>query len=344
MVKLEVGSNAGDSIIRETNRVQGYIPGRQSEVSMSKILGAGVAGVRKRFGVFNNNSGAYFEQNGDEYYCVLRRNTAGGVVEERVGREDWNGDKLDGTGPSGILADPSKIQLLVIEYEWYGAGEVQFKYVINNNSYAVHTIYTANRFDYSWSSTGSLPVRIELTNVDGVPGPHVYYQGSHSFLTEGSTSILGRQTSVSTAITGNSFTNANTFYPLVAIRLKSDHLNSVVIPDEYAGATLDNTGLFVKVLYDVALTGGTWISQDSDSPVEYNITATSFTGGEVISTNFISANNMGVLNSFAERSITQLKRNTTTTLNDTASIFLVAGATIGSNKDGWGSIGWIEVR
>ena len=47
--------------------------------------------------------GAIFRTRGcQSLSCVIRRQTAGGVVEDRVVRENWNGDKLDGTGPSGI--------------------------------------------------------------------------------------------------------------------------------------------------------------------------------------------------------------------------------------------------
>lgn len=106
MVKLEVGGSAGDSIIRQTNKVQRYIPGRQNEVAMSMIFGTPTAGIRRRFGIFDDRNGAFFEDGGDgTYYCVTRRNTASGAVETRVVRDDWNVDKLDGTGPSGIVAN-----------------------------------------------------------------------------------------------------------------------------------------------------------------------------------------------------------------------------------------------
>ena len=53
---------------------------------------------------------------------------------------------------------------------------------------------------------------------------------------------------------------------------------------------------------------------------------------------------MGGKNTFPERSITQLQRNTTTTLGDTSSTFMIAISATGSNKDAWAAMGWIEVR
>ena len=345
MVQLSVGGTTGDQIIRQTRRVQRYLPGRASEASFSVILNGVSAGIRTRVGVFDALNGVYFEHDGTDYYCVIRRNTAGGVVEERIARTDWSDDKMDGTGPSGITIDYANIQMMVIEYEWYGAGQVEWKFVINNNAFSVHKTNHANLHDHTWAAYGSFPVRYELTNVTGATGTHTMLQGSHSFLTEGTTTLLGKQLSISSPLTGYNLATARTFYPVVAIRLKSGALNSVVLPDEYAAGLLDKTDMFVAVIErPTTVTGGTWVSAGPDSPLEYNITATSFTGGTVASTTFVSEKQMGSKLGFPERAITQIARKTTTTIGDTSEIFLIAAAATDNDKDAWASLGWIEVR
>ena len=345
MVLLEVGGTAGDEIKRQTKRVQRYIPGRQSEMSMVFRWYPLLPGIRRRVGLFDEGNGAYFEEEGSTFYCVIRRNTSGGIVETRVARDDWSDDKLDGTGPSGIVFNPSAIQQIIIEYEWYGAGQVEFKFVIDNNAHAIHKFNHANRIENTWSGNAALPVRVELANVTGVSsGPHYFWQGSHSFTSEGTTTLIGRQKSQSSPITGHTLSSANTFYPVVAIRLKSTALNSVVIPDFYAGATLDNTNIFIRVLEGAVITGGTWISYDSESAVEYNITGTALSNGTILDTVYVSSGNQGTAYKLPERAITQLTRNTTTTLGDTPATFVIAVAATGANKDGWASLGWIEVR
>lgn len=345
MVEFEVGGDLGDEVIRQTKRVQRYIPGRSAEVAMSVIFGAPTTGIRKRIGLFDNTDGAYFEDGGDgTYYVATRRKTPTGFEDTRVAREDWNYDKMDGTGPSGIVADPTAIQHIVIEYEWYGAGQVEFKYIIDNNSFPVHRFDHSNKQAYPWASTASLPVRVEMTNVAGTPGTHTFYQGSHSFATEGRTELLGRQNSISTAITGKTLSSANTFYPMIAVRLKSTALNSVVLPDSFSAATLDNTSVFVRVLEGATVIGGTWVSYSDDSPIEYNITATSITNGIPIETIYVSATGQGSVFRFNERAITQIDRKTTTTLGDTSDTFVIAMASVNANKSGFASLGWIEVR
>ena len=346
MVKMTVGPNVGDKVYRQTKRVQRYIPGRQGEVSMTMIFGTPTTGIRRRIGMFDELNGFFFEDSGDgTYRCVLRRNSALGVVdEESFARDDWNVDKLDGTGPSGITSDPNSIQHMSIEYEWYGAGMVEWNFIIDNNKYPIHRIYHANLVPNTWAAKAALPVRIEIENTGGTAGTHTFYQGSHSFATEGTTTLLGRQKSIATPITGKSTDGANTFIPMVAIRLKSTALDSVVIPDEFSGATLDNTNIFIQAIELPTVTGGTWVSFGDDSAVEYNITATGYSGGNVLSTTFVNSTNQGTAFTFPERSITQLLRNTTTTLGDTSGIFLIAIASVGANKAGFASLGWIEVR
>ena len=345
LVKLEVGSNIGDQVIRQTRRVQRYTPGRQGEMSTTIIFGTPTTGIRRRIGMFDELNGFYFEDSGDgTYRCVLRRDTLGGIETESYARADWNVDKLDGTGPSGITADPEMIQHMSMEYEWFGSGMIEWNFVIDNNKYPIHRIFHANKEDHTWAAKAALPIRIELTNVTGAAGTHTFYQGAHSLTVEGTTELLGRQQSISSDITGTSLTLANTFYPMVAIRLKDSALDSVIIPDEYSGCTLDNTNIFIRAIEDATVTGGTWVSFDSDSPVEYNITADSSSGGNILATSYVSSGNMGQPYRFPDRSVTQIQRLTTTTLGDTSGTFVIAVASTGANKDGWASLGWIEVR
>lgn len=54
------------------------------------------------------------------------------ITEGKVGVTNWipqalwNGDKMDGTGASGVTLDPSKYNVFQISYRWLGAGEIRF--------------------------------------------------------------------------------------------------------------------------------------------------------------------------------------------------------------------------
>ncbi len=186
-------------------------------------------GIRRRFGLFDENNGVYFEDNGGTYSYVLRSSVTGIVTETRVYRDDWNGEKFDGNGWTGVTADPTKQQMISINYEWYGAGIVQFAWLMKNETVVSHTFENSNTNPGVWCSTPFLPIRLEIENVTGVAGTHYLYQGSNSLIQEGEPEKLGALESISNPITGTTMPLANTFYPIISLRLKSSNLGAVML-------------------------------------------------------------------------------------------------------------------
>lgn len=341
-VVMAVTSTAGSEVIRQTKHTMRYIPGRASTVSFAIRLEAPVTGVRRRFGLFDENNGAYFEDGGDgTYYCVIRSKTSGSVVERRVARVNWNGDKLDGTGNSGITASPTAQHLINIEYEWYGAGQVKFSYVIGGDTHVIHTFDNANVINSVWCSTPFLPIRLELKNVTGAAGTHYLYQGSNSLISEGVPEKLGTAENIITPITGRNMTLADTFYPILSIRLKSTALQGIVLPTFFQAATVDNTSIFYKLIRNATLTGAAWTDMaDLNSFSQYDLSATSFTGGTVLDAGFVVSNgNTNV--AIHDKLATQIGRSSMGTVSDTLTLAI---ASKNANKDAIASMTWIEQR
>ena len=48
------------------------------------------------------------------------------IVDKKVKQSNFNLDRLDGTGPSGYDIDIAKMQMIGIQYSWYGAGFIDF--------------------------------------------------------------------------------------------------------------------------------------------------------------------------------------------------------------------------
>lgn len=340
-VILEVGGAAGDEIIRQTYNVIQYVPGRPNEVIFAARLDPFETGIRKRFGIFDETNGIYFEKGVDDYYVVIRRNTPSGLEEQRVPRAEWNVDPFDGTGPSQRVFRDDRIQMFTIEYEWFGAGVVEFKILIDNNAYPLHRFQTGNIDEIPWSNSPYRPLRFELTNVDGVAGTHQILQGSSAVSSEGEVGPLGREVNVTTPLDGVSVSSANEFRPILSIRLRPDRLNGVVLPLEFQVASLDNTGLFYQVIRDADLTGAVWDVGLIDSFAEYDYSATAYTGGEPVRTGYISPNNQGEVFSFLKETILQLGRNNMGTEPQT---FTLLAATVSANKDVFASLSRVEIR
>ncbi|AON98904.1 virion structural protein [Synechococcus phage S-RIM2] len=340
-VTMSVGSTAGDKVIRQTRQVMRYIPGRASLISFAIRLETPVVGVRRRFGVFDGENGAYFEDDGGTYSCVLRSKASGSVVETRVTRDNWNGDKLDGNGYSQITADPEAVQMINIEYEWYGAGQVIFSYTIDGETHAIHKFNTANRQNTVWCSTPFLPIRVELENVTGAAGTHYIYQGSNSLTQEGEPEKLGTLVSYSNDITGTTLAAANTFYPVLSLRLKSSDLAGIVLPRSLQVASNDNTNVFWRLVENSTLTGPSWTDHPNpDAITQIDTTATASTGGVVILSGFTVGGGASLIN-LDDKAALQIGRSSLGTVSD---IYTLECASPNTNKDALAVLNWLEQR
>jgi hypothetical protein len=356
-IAMSVTSSAGSEVIRQTRNVMRYIPGRTAELAFAVRLEPPKSGVRRRFGLFDGQDGFYFEDDGGDYACVvINSDGVSGIITERYIRSQWNGDKLDGNGPSGIVASPSAQQLIVMEYEWYGAGQVRFQFVMEGKSQTIHTINTANRLPYPWCKTPFLPIRLELKNTTGVStGPHYLYQGSNSLISEGFTEKLGIAQNVGTAVTGRILPAAQTYYPLLSIRLKSTSLTGIALPTFFQAASLFTGGggsntftvsLGYKLIRNATLTGGTWVDMpDPNAFTQYNRSATGIgTDGIDLDSGFIIQGAGGTGIRLDKDTVYQLGRSGIGTISDTLTLAVAVLDTGVTNAVAYGAMTWIEQR
>lgn len=91
------------------------------------------------------------------------------VQETRIPQSQFNIDKLDGTGPSGFNINLSKMQMVGLQYTWYGAGFIDYmcRGPDGNWVYA-HRLKNNNVNTEAHMRTGNLPVRYSVDN-DGSP-------------------------------------------------------------------------------------------------------------------------------------------------------------------------------
>ena len=92
------------------------------------------------------------------------------VVDKKIKQSDFNLDRLDGTGPSGYKLDPAKMQMIGIQYSWYGAGFIDYMLRgADGNFVFCHRIRNSNVNTEAFMRSGNLPVRYEVSN-EGPPG------------------------------------------------------------------------------------------------------------------------------------------------------------------------------
>ena len=86
--------------------------------------------------------------------------------ELKIPQSAWNIDKMDGTGPSGITVDLSKMQMFYIDYTWYGAGFIRWglRGAKGNVTY-VHKMPNNNVNNEAYMRSGNLPARYESVTI-----------------------------------------------------------------------------------------------------------------------------------------------------------------------------------
>ena len=91
------------------------------------------------------------------------------VQETRIPQSQFNIDKIDGSGPSGFAIDLSRMQMLGLQYTWYGAGFIDFMVRGGDGNWiTAHRIKNNNINTEAHMRSGNLPVRYSIDN-DGSP-------------------------------------------------------------------------------------------------------------------------------------------------------------------------------
>lgn len=347
LVDLNVPTTSGGYVKRETKKVFSYQPGKSLLVMSTFVMAPAKTNLRQRVGYYDDNNGLYFQINGEINSFVERSSVTGSIVETIITQDNWNVDKLNGRGPSGITLDPSKAQILWMDVEWLGLGTVRIGFVIDGKLIHCHSFHHANQISSTYITTASLPLRYEIENLNTVASASTLKQVCSTVISEGGYELKGNQLGIGTPVDAPyDLTTANVKYPVLSIRLKTspDRLNAIVIPTAASILGVGNNAIFAwYIQQNATTTGGTWVSAGSNSSVEYNLTGTSTTGGVTLAKGYISSTTQSSvsLNILKEALFNfQLERNGFTSTPEEFSI-LVQAKTAGD--DVYAALDWEEI-
>jgi hypothetical protein len=287
-VSMAVTAGGVGSVVRQSYRSMIYQPGKGLLVLATFQMDNGTsANLSQRVGYFNTQNGVFFQRTGGVNSFVMRTYTSGTASDARYANQaDWNGDKLDGTGDSGLTLDLTHPQILWMDFEWLGVGSVRCGFIINGQYVVCHTFNTANVYGTTvYMTTAILPVRYEITTTTSAVAATLT-QICSSVVSEGgfeATSIehVARRINATSAST-----ITTTFYPIASIRLASTALGAVVIPSAFNFLPTTSDNYEIALVKNPTLTGPSWAAVSSDANVEYDITATAMTGGTICGSTF----------------------------------------------------------
>ncbi len=285
---LDVTTDNGSMAGVQTYEYFRYQPGKSLMIAQTFIMPERQTGTTMQAGYFDDDNGVFFEIKGTTVQFVRRTKTSGSVVDNAVAQADWNFDKMDGTGPSGVTLDFTKSQQLRIDLQWLSNGRIRMCWDINGAVVLAHEFLIANVLTVPSMTTANLPVRWLMTNTSAPASAKTMQAICVSIATEG-----GDQTELGHPFGfGNGATTrtvSTTPVPVVSIR-PATTLNSIAnrvkVRVESVNIITDKD-LFWRIIYlPTSITNVSWQSPATHSSVETDIAGTAIVGGIVIHSDY----------------------------------------------------------
>lgn len=336
---LNVTTTSGSKVYRETKRVFPYQPGKSLQVLQTFVFAPPKTNLRQRAGYFSRQNGFYLEQDGTNVYFVKRSYTSGSVVETRIPQSEWNVDTLDGNGPSDIVLDLSKAQILFSEYEWLGVGSVRLGFAIDGYFIIAHQFNHANHISSVYMTTASLPVRYEIENTGTTASASTMKQVCVSIVSNGGFF----KTNHTHTVIRSSATVGTSDYPLIAVRMASGKTDSVIVPGLVnLYPTTNGDFEYALIKNPTSITGGSWLTH-SGLNVEYNISATSMVGGERMLDGFFGATNQSKTAEDANLVNFAFQLGRTNADTPVSDVFVLSTKTVSGTGNVKSSLGWFDL-
>jgi hypothetical protein len=241
-------------------------------------------------------------------------------VETLVQQADWNFDKMDGTGPSELTLDFSKLQTLCINVTQRDTGAIIFGFVVNNIFYPAHIYSATNSASEIDFSTAHLPLRTDASaDETNIYYRYGFFNRIFGFYLQATTNVeedptYAAQTSLmdcSVVAYGGVYGNFNrkfsagndslisvtTEVPIMSIRASENlgtEINRTVFTidsiEVSANASDLTNGALIKLLYNGNLSGDSFTSVDANSGVHVDTSASANMGGTLLHSFYIFPN------------------------------------------------------
>jgi hypothetical protein len=159
---MTFSSTSSGSAFMQTFDVFKYQPGKSQLVFVTFNMIAQVANVLKFAGLSDGVNGIEFQNNGTTNQFVIYSSTSNG--NQTITQANWNLDKLNGTGKSGLTLDITKCNILCIDFQALYVGRVRVGFDIGGTIIYCHEFLHANIITTPYIASANLPVRCGMTS------------------------------------------------------------------------------------------------------------------------------------------------------------------------------------
>jgi hypothetical protein len=269
-----------------------YMPGSGAEIGIGiRLASVTRTGSQKsEWGAFSDNNGLIFGLDAAGFYVAVRK--AG--VDTIIRQANFNRDRFDGTGPSGLTLNLLDGNIFQCDFTWYGYGTIIFGIVTTDllgtqKKYKLHEFTPINETSMQ---NPNLPIRAKVTN-DGTAAAQTMYVAGRQYSITGKFNPNRRANGHyrATALTGI----GTTFVPVMSFRRKA---NCEAISATTEGfEALAGQAMYWQIRLNGTLTGASY-GTPADTTVtetcmEVDTSATAITGGQLLQPGGIFTANVG---------------------------------------------------
>ena len=292
---MTVSATTAGTRIRQTFRRFNYQPGKSQLILITGTLNdsGGGSGITRCMGMYDDNNGILLQDAEGTINIVKRSSITGSPVDTQIAQTDWNLDKMDGTGNSGVSLDLSKSQILIIDMEWLGVGRVRVGFVINGIPVYAHEFLHSNAVSGVYMSTPNLPLRYEIQN-DGTGAASGIEHICTSVVSEGGAEDIGINRCNGNGVTTISAAASGTVYALCGIRLNASNLDAVAKVISLSVMNTGNGDYEWILIFNPTIAGtAPTFNQETNSPVDFavGIAANTVTNGTPVIAGYVKGGN-----------------------------------------------------
>lgn len=295
---LQSGTDTSSEASIETNQRGQYKAGSVAEAGVGVRYPTAPTGTQLvKWGYSDfSESGFYFGEDATGKFVAYIT----GGSETKVYQSDWNGDKADGTGVSGLTLDYSKGVITHINFTWYGYGAIEYSvYVYNTKTKQIQRVvlHTIKKDSSASIIDPNQPLKFSVQNGASSTSNLALYIGGHQFsVYDGG--FVSQKRILSELLTNYTTATNTDWQPIMAFRKKSTfngRPNSVNVSLEHLevsgdgefevrttyGGTTSNlswgapTGISAsETAVETKVTGGTALTTSADgTPLDYGFVA-----------------------------------------------------------------------
>ncbi len=361
--KLVVSAQGSGYYISQSRNYCVYQPGKSLLFLASGVLYPGNDAYTTRIGYFDNETplsnnltvrnGLYFEHSNGEYSVNIKNDLVTQILQD-----DWNIDKMDGFGPSGLDLNFTNTQLFVIDMEWLGVGRIRFGFYAYGRIQYCHQVTNINGLTQPYTNSINLPICYSIHNTASTITPaNAFTQICSTVISEGGYTPLGRPFTISN---GNAPVQvSNSEKPLLFLTGGSaNYYHQNIIPTSVTTTSSSTNDFMIYRLrlylggtYPYSVGGSiTWIDVDTTYSVckystQINSPGTfSTTGSIIIDQNYFFGRGTNSFNPLGDVFSTQILQITSNILNE-SDILVLTCEKLNSSSDSptYGIISWQEI-